>query len=799
MAHKLPTRWDIRWEEELIKTWEREGRFRTKISGDKPVFVIDTPPPYLSSNRPHIGQTASYAHFDMIARFLRMRGYDVVFPFYLDRNGLPIEVQIEKKYNIVAHEVPREEFLRLCKEQLDSYEGEFVSSLRRWGLSFDYWPQGTDSPEYRKMTQKTFVELWRRGLIYEAERPTPWCPRCRTALAEPEIEYREEETYLNHIKFKVQETGEDIIIATTRPELLPATVAVIYNPDDARYQRLNGLHAVVPPEGQVVPILPHRAANPEFGTGLVMISTFGDTRDLMIVNELKLPIRIIVDEGGRIKAGRYAGLTIGEARAKIIEDLKAAGLLVKQERLVHNVPVCWRCKTPLEIIVTRELFAKQVEFKEKLIALAREMEFYPPEYRQVLIDWIKSLELDWPVSRRRYYATEVPIWWCVKPNGERIPLVPNGGEYYQPWRGEAPPEVKEACKDGRLEGDPRVLDTWFDSSISWMYASGVTKEFNVFPKVYPHSIMRPQGYDIIRTWLYYSLLRAYLLFGNVPFRHVRINGMGLDEKGEAMHKSKGNVIDLLAPVEKYGADPVRFWAAAAGRLGTDYRYNENMIREGKEFVTKVWNVSRFVLSFPEPQAAPRLMPVDKAMLARLYNVARRVIEAYGRFDVYEPAHALYNFIWHDFADHYIELVKSRAYNREGVFTKEEQEAAIWTLYTVLRYSLKLLAPIMPFLTDKIWREAFGRSIHDETIEDPPEQWRDGNENLFELVKKINSAVWRYKNRKGMSLADKLDAVLYVPEAAMPAARDLKHMHKVADVRPGRGAEQIDDEGLVWLG
>jgi valyl-tRNA synthetase (EC 6.1.1.9) len=454
VAHKLSTRWDIKWEEELIQTWEREGRFKTKISGNRPVFVIDTPPPYLSSNRPHIGQTASYAHFDMIARFLRMRGFDVVFPFYLDRNGLPIEVQIEKKYNIVAHEVPREHFLKLCKEQLDSYEGEFVSSLRRWGLSFDYWPQGTDSPEYRRMTQQTFIDLWKRGLIYEAERPTPWCPRCRTALAEPEIEYKEEDTYLNYIKFKVQETGEEIIIATTRPELLPATVAVIYNPDDERYQRLNGLHAVVPPEGQVVPILSHRAANPKFGTGLVMISTFGDTRDLMIVNELKLPTKIIIDEGGRIKTGKYAGLNVREARVKIIEDLKAAGLLVKQEKLTHNVPVCWRCKTPLEIIVTKELFVKQVEFKEKLIALAHQMEFYPPEYRQVLIDWIKSLELDWPVSRRRYYATEVPIWWCIKPNGERVPLVPKGGEYYQPWRGEPRQRSRRRVKTGKSKETP---------------------------------------------------------------------------------------------------------------------------------------------------------------------------------------------------------------------------------------------------------------------------------------------------------------------------------------------------------
>ena len=252
-------------------------------------------------------------------------------------------------------------------------------------------------------------------------------------------------------------------------------------------------------------------------------------------------------------------------------------------------------------------------------------------------------------------------------------------------------------------------------------------------------------------------------------------------------------------MEKYGADAVRFWAAAAGRLGTDYRYNENIIREGKEFVNKVLNISRFVFSFSAPEAQPQLTAVDKAMLARLYNVAKKVIEAYSKFDVYEPAHALYDFLWHDFADHYIELVKTRAYNREGVFTREEQNSAIWTLHTVLKYSLKLLAPIMPFVTDKIWREVFGRSIHDESIEDPPEWWREGDEGLFELIKKIDSAVWRYKNRRGISLADRLDAVLYVPEAAMPAARDLKYMHKVIDVRPGRGREQIDEEGLVWLG
>lgn len=794
MAKIKEPRWRIEWEEELVKAWESEGLFAIRLSnGD--VFVIDTPPPY-PSGRPHIGGTAHYAQIDMVARFLRMRGVDVIFPFYLDRNGLPVEVQVERKYGINAHEVPREKFLELCKNELDQLEREFVSIFRRWGMSFTYWDKGTDSDEYRAMTQKTFIELWHRGLIYEAERPTLWCPRCRTALAEAEVEYKEEDTALNYIKFKVKETGEDIIIATTRPELLPATVAVIFNPGDEKYKRLEGLHALVPPLWQEVPIVPHPAANPQFGTGLVMISTFGDTRDLAIVNELKLPIKIVVGEDGKIREGPYAGLAIREARARIIEDLKRQGLLVKQEQLHHTVPVCWRCGTPLEIITTKELFVHQLKFKEELLKLAERMEFKPPEYKQMLKDWIKSLELDWPVSRRRYYATEVPLWYCRR-GLIMTPIAPNGGKYYRPWRDEPPPEVKAQCPDGEIVGDTRVLDTWWDSSVSWMYAAGATKGLGLFERVYPGKILRPQGYEIIRTWLYYSLLRAYLLFGDVPFRYVRISGMGLDEKGEAMHKSKGNIIDPMPPVQKYGADAARFWAAAAARLGSDYRYMESLVKEGRDFATKVWNIARFVSSFDEPSSY-KLTPIDKSLLARAYEVASKVIEAYNNFDVYEPALALYDFIWHEYADHYIELVKSRAYNRDGIFSKEEQAGAVFTLYAVLKYSLKLLAPIMPFITDKIWRELYGRSIHRERIEDPPADWR-GDSSLFTLAKKINSAVWRYKNKRGLSLAESLGADLYVPEQALLAADDLKAAHKANAVRAGRGSIQIDEEGLVWIG
>ncbi len=798
-------RWSISKEVELIEAWRREDLYRPRIEEGRRIFVIDTPPPYMSG-RMHIGGVAHYAQIDMIARYLRMRGYVVLFPFYTDRNGLPVEVQVEKMYNIVAHEVDREKFLQLCRELLDKYEEENVKVLERWGLSFTYWRNGTDSEEYRKLTQSTFIELWRRGLIYEAERPTPWCPRCRTALSEAEIEYVEEETTLNYIKFEVDD-GREIVIATTRPELLPACVAVIYNPADDRYRDLRGRRARVPLFGHEVPILEHPAAKPEFGTGLVMICTFGDVRDMMIVSELKLPVKMIIDETGKMRseAGILAGLDVRTARARVIEELRKSGLLVKQEKIRHTVPVCWRCKTPVEIIVTRELFLRQLEYKEDLIRMVeREMVFYPEEYKRTLIEWIRSLEFDWPISRRRYYATEIPLWYCIEPDGKVKPLVPSPGRYYRPWRDEPPEEVKRDCPSGRLVGETRVLDTWFDSSISWLYACGVTKpDLNVFDKVYPHSIVRPQGYDIIRTWLYYSTLRAYLLFGKPPFRYVRISGMGLDEKGEAMHKSKGNIIDPIPPVEKYGADAVRFWAAAAAKLGSDYRYNEQLIQTGHSFVTKLWNIARFISQFPYVQDRYRLTPLDMMLLAKLEEVLRRCVRSYDSFDVYEPAYLLFDFTWHIFADHYIEAVKPRAYNREGLFSDEEQRGAWFTLHTALRVVTKLLAPIMPFVTDYIWRSLYGESVHRQVIEDRLNIEFDRSlGEILDLFMRANRAVWSYKNRHGLSLAAPLDAVLYVPERLSPIAQELRIMHKVRDVKVGRPSEPayetLDDEAGIYI-
>jgi len=788
--------WDHRKEEALLRKWEEEGLFSSTI-GNGPVLVIDTPPPY-PSGRPHIGGMAHYAQIDMIARFFRMRGYSVIFPFYADRNGLPVEVQVEKLYNVNMFEVPRERFLELCRKFLDEYEAEFVRIYRRWGGSFDYWRNGTDSEEYRRMSQETFIKLWNDGLIYEAQRPTLWCPRCRTALAEAEVEYRDEETWLNYVKFKVKETGNDVVVATTRPELLPATVAVIYNPSDNRYTGLKGMHALVPPLGQEVPIIPHPSAKPEFGTGLVMISTFGDTRDLVVVNELGLEPRIVVEQDGTLNklAGKYSGLTVREAREAMVRDLEEKGLIVKRERLTHSVPVCWRCKTPIEIIVTREYFLKQLHLKDSLIEMVRKMRIIPSEFSRVLEDWINSLKLDWPISRRRYYGTEIPVWYCIEGN-ERRPLVPPPGHYYRPWRDEAPEELRRRC-NGTLVGEDRVLDTWFDSSISWLYAMGYTKwGHRIIEAAYPHGVLRPQGYDIIRTWLYYSLLRAYLLYGKPPFSNVRISGMGLDEKGEAMHKSKGNIIDPIPPVEKYGADAVRFWAASAARLGSDYRYSEHLIRTGRDFAVKLWNIARFVSSFPEVKDNVQLTPLDKVILAKYTEVARESIKAYSEFDVYEPANRLFEFTWHLFADHYLEAVKPRAYNRDGSFTEAEQRGAWYTLHTVLRGVLKLLAPIMPFVTDQIWRQLYGTTIHRERIEDPIDV--GDHPELAELFIRFNSAVWKYKNKRGMSLNEPLPGIIYAPEELKPLGRELEIMHKVRIIfqKPSGDYEMLDPVGIAF--
>ncbi|MCY0868902.1 MAG: valine--tRNA ligase [Desulfurococcus sp.] len=799
------TRWDVKREKELLEAWEREKlyEFNPDPGDPREILAIDTPPPY-ASGKWHVGGAAHYAQIDMIARYFRMKGFNVLVPFYADRNGLPVEVQVEKAYNVNPHELSatpegRERFLKLCRGFLDKAESEIVSVWRRLGCSFQYWRDGTDSEEYRRITQATFIELYKKGLIYEAERPVNWCPRCKTTLADAELEYVDEETLLYYIKFQVKETGEYLVVATTRPELLRSCKALAFNPGDARYARYKGMHVVNPVYGHEMPILEHAEVDPEYGTGLVMICSYGDQRDVRMFRELGLEPTVIVDRDGRLtsEAGPLAGLSIVEARARIAEILESKGLLVRKEKLKHSIPVCWRCKTPVQIIHSKEWFLKQLEFKDSLLEIAEQLDVKPPMHKKKLVDWVKSVTTDWPISRDRYYATEIPLWRCSRCGSI---LVPEPGRYYRPWRDQPPWDECPVCKAPReyIIGEKKVFDTWFDSSISVLYITYYLRNQALFEKAFKYTL-RPQGLDIIRTWLYYSLLRVYQLTGKPAFRWVRVTGMGLDEKGEAMHKSKGNVIDPEPYVEKYGADAFRFWAASSARLGYDYRFSEQSLKTGLLFATKLWNIARYISSFPEPEEYV-LREIDKATLIYLDNTIASIDKAYSELDVYEPIHQLYQFTWNYFASHYIELTKSRAYNRDGRYSELEQKGVWYTLHYTLKAVLRALAPIMPFVTDAIFRELYGRSVHLERFPEPRSENLGKPYDVIQAVVDANSAIWRYKKKMGLRLSEPLKVKVYLPEVLKSVVDEFRELHKLESIEFYRTppSDSTDIGGRVYL-
>lgn len=768
MSRKMESaRWDNRFEQELFETWKREGLYKFNRGTSKKIFSIDTPPVYPSGTW-HIGAVGHYSAIDMIARTQRMRGYEVLFPFCLDRNGINIELVVEKKYGKHLQEFDREEFIELCRKEIDGISAEIVHLAKRIGMSAEFEDKSiyyeTDSSEYRRITQATFIEIWKRGLVYEDFRPSYYCPDCGTTIAEAEIFYEERPTTLNDIKFRVKETGEEIIIATTRPELLCACRAVLYHPDDVRYQRLQGKHAIVPLYDRSVEIMPHPAAQMEFGTGIMMVCSYGDQTDIQIFRELSLEPINAIDEHAKMTeaAGKYKGMSVKDARSAIIEDLKNTGTLIKQATINHRTPICERSKTPIEFIPMKEWYLKQLDFLDYLSERANEMRFHPERHRQILLDWIKSVTIDWPISRRRYYHTEIPIWYCRKCGK---PHVPEAGRYYQPWKEKAP---FDRCDCGGTEfiGEDRVFDTWMDSSISALYVCGYLRDEELFKLAFPCSL-RPQGRDIVRTWLYYTTLRVGQLLDSKPFEHVWITGMGLDQFGKKMSKSRGNVIEPLIIISKYGAEAFRFWAASEVNIGEDFRISEERISGNAKFLTKLWNVARFISNFDEREEPSKLAAADRWILAELNDLVELCCAGYDDFNFFVPANGIREFVWNLFAPHYLEMVKHRAYKGD--------KSALFTLHEVLRTILHLLAPICPFITDKIYREMYGRSVHREALPKPRTDRRLADRPTKELIE-FNSAIWKQKKEKGLSLNSEFRAEL--PEKLKEFEEDLRAMHRL---------------------
>jgi valyl-tRNA synthetase len=782
-------KWKKDFEKDIYLKWKSEKKFSFDEKCKKPVYSIDTPPPYV--NTPvHIGQATTYVLMDMFARFRRMIGFNVLFPLGLDRNGLPIEMAAEKKFKVHLKDIPRDDAVEKCRSILEESSLASVDSFLRLGISFNSWVLGdklgdvyeTDSSDYRSLTQDTFIDLWNAGLIYEDERVNNFCPGCQTTLADAEVEYVDLPGFFYDVVFRCKETGEDIIIGTTRPELISSLGMIIFNPEDERYKHLEGLTAVSPLYGKEVPIKSHPSAQIDKGTGIMMMCSYGDLTDIRFFREQNLIPVISIGVNGRMNENSVflEGLTPKKAREKIVRLLEEKKFLLKKTPVTgHRTPVCERSKDPIEFISMKEFYLKQVDFKEKMKELAFKMNFFAPASRQILLDWINSVSIDWPISRRRFYATEIPVWYCVNCNAI---IVPDKGKYYQPWKEDCPVTSCLKCGNSEFKGEERVFDTWFDSSISPLYILKYSRNNDFFVKNSPCSL-RPQGKEIIRTWLYYTVLKDFLLTGECIFKDVWVNYHIVDEKGYKMSKSKGNVIDPKDILDRFGAEPFRLWSAIEGNLEkTDFRCSFERIEGAGKTLTKFWNVAKFISMFPvvkENSFEIDLCDLDKWIISEVDELVSFSRKCFEMYDFHNPVLRIKNFVWESFASHYIELVKNRAYNDSGsIFDEKESLAAHYTLHYVLRNLLELLAPVLPMISSKIYSELYEEDVHEKSF--PVSKNVVFADFSSDELKELNGSIWKAKKDAGKSLRDEV-GILSLDSKFKCIEKDLCSAHNVRKI------------------
>ncbi len=743
------------------KYWEEEKIYKFDESSNKEIYSIDVPPPYASAGHLHIGHALHYTQFEIIARFRRMAGYNVYFAPCFDNNGLPTEKFVEEKYNISKKTITKAEFRKLCLEESRKVEKIYADKVfRALGHSYD-WSllYTTIDPEAQKVAQMSFIDLYKSGYVYRAEEPTLWCTKHQTALAQAEIEDVQRTTILNYIEFDLEDGGK-ITIATTRPELLPACVGIFVHPNDKRYKNLIGKNAIVPLFDLKVPIMEDEKVDMEFGTGIVMICTFGDTTDIEWWKKHKLPLRICITEDGKLneKAGKYCGLTLEEAKEAIINDLEVKNRVVKKEKLQQTVGTCWRCNTPIEYLVTKQWFIKTLEFKEELIKQGRKIRWYPEFYRKRYEDWVKNLSWDWCISRQRFYGVPIPVWYCkncgnvILPDEKDLPVDPEI---------DLPKKNCEKCGSNEFIPEKDVFDTWMTSSMSPEIAVRWLEKPERFKKMFPMSL-RPQSHDIIRTWAFYTILKAFLHFNEIPWRDIAIGTFVLDPKGRGMHKSKGNAIWTEDLLKKYkSVDVIRYWVGTA-TWGKDLPFKEKELVRGKKFLTKLWNASRFCFMHidEKPEKPKKLEAFDKWLLAKLNKLISNVTKNFYEYNTSFCLRETEEFFWHVFCDNYLEIVKDRLYNKAR--GEDAKISAKYTLYYALLSILKLLAPIIPHITEELYQRGFRKfeehkSIH---ISDWPKKFEvEDYSEIGDKIVEIVSEVRKFKTSNKKSLKAEIDIVI----------------------------------------
>jgi len=787
-----PKEAEARWQ----KYWGDEGVYRFNPESTAEVYSIDTPPPTVSGKM-HLGHAFSYSQQDFIVRYKRMRGFNIFYPFGTDDNGIPTERLVEKMKNVRARDMERQDFVRLCLDTLEKeLRPKYIADWKRIGMSCDWSIFYTTINKHCQMlSQKSFIELYKMGREYRKDAPTMWCPQCQTGISQVECEDKELDSTFNDIVFRVD--GSDLVIATTRPELLPACVAVFFHPSDERYKKYEGQKAKVPLFDIEVPILPDERADPEKGTGVVMCCTFGDQTDMEWQKAHNLPIKIAIGHDGRMTklAGKYAGMSVKDARKEIIGALKEAGLLLNQKPITHAVNVHERCGMEIEFLKSKQWFIKYLDLKDEMLKWGAELNWYPKHMKHRFDHWVKGLQWDWLISRQRYFGVPFPVWYCkscdeiVLANIKDLPV--------DPLVDKPPVDKCPTCGCTEFAGEKDVLDTWATSSLSPKLSADLFKDQDIYKKIYPMNI-RPQAHDIITFWLFNTVVKSRLHDKVNPWADVVISGHAQDSKGRKMSKSKGNVIEPQVMIEKYNADCLRFWAAGC-KLGDDLPFSEKDLATGQKFITKLWNASKFVFMHLEDYdgAEPaEIQPVDKWLLTKLSKIIDDSTNSFEQYEYFRTKADVEKFFWQTFCDLYLELVKHRLYKPE-VYGEDARKSAQYTLYHALQSILKLMAPIMPHITEEIYHAYFSqkegvKSIH---ISNWPEKFLiDGDaEARCDLLVEALSAVRKLKSDSQMSLAKEVEnAKITLPKEKIGLLKnleeDLKGAGKILNVEYAEGEE-----------
>ena len=802
----------IKAAQEVQTYWDTHKTYAAK-NNPRPLFSIDTPPPTVSGSL-HIGHIFSYTQTDIIARYKRMSGYSVYYPFGFDDNGLPTERYVEKKLDIAAHSMSRSAFIELCLQETADVEKKFEALWKSIGLSVD-WDAcySTISAPVRKISQESFILLYKKGFIYRKQEPALYCTSCRTSVAQAELDDAPKPSFFNDIQF-TSDSGQPLIIGTTRPELLPSCVALFYNPDDARYQHLAGQQATVPLYGYKVPILADTTVSIQKGTGLVMCCTFGDKTDIAWYKKYNLPYRPSINQDGRWneQSGILAGLKAPAARERMLQELSQQGLLIKQAAITHTVNVHERCKKEIELLILSQWFLNLLDYKQEFLALADRVNWHPHFMKARYTNWVENLGWDWCLSRQRFFGIPFPAWHCTACNEviladiKDLPIDPQETAYAGPC---------PRCNAATLIADTDVMDTWNTSSLTPQIC------FSLYNRTAPSAFtgpaindfmpmaMRPQAHDIIRTWAFDTMVKAWMHTGQIPWKDIVISGHVLSDAKEKLSKSKEN--SALTPenlLTTYSADAIRYWTAS-GSLGQDTAFSQTQLAIGQRLVTKLWNGFRFIHEHTKNQAtdssAPDALGVVNEWILHQATTCFAVYQKH--LDQYEfnlALDAAEKFFWHDFCDNYLELIKEQLFKPE-LYTAQTVHATRWTLHQVGLRILQLYAPYVPHITETLYQTIYGHgSVHQTQFKQIQISYSfEQSDRIMNHVISLIGTVRTLKTQKQLSLKTALTRLeLYGDTQIFELIKDQQQLIKgithadtiTYQTQPLAAPELVDDQG-----